>query len=159
MFETDIEYRGMVANCVRKAIETAACCAALLTRTSIASLWVLTELHTALESKKPVVLVIDASDELLLDLLQSVQFQNPNEPFDYYVKYNEEAVRKLNAKYCLRETESRANRYPSQVRDFLVSLPTYLAGGPALAFPDVPAHWSRSFAIRGLEGLRERCRT
>ena len=160
MFESDIEYRGPIAKCVRAAIEKSACCIGLLTRTSIASLWVLTELHTALECKKPVVLVIDVADGLLLDLLRSVRIQNPEGPFDFGVLKDEGIVRivdKLHADYCLHETESRSNRYVSQVRDFLATLPAYLAGRPALGFPHVPPDWSGKFAIDGIESLLDRC--
>lgn len=155
MFESDIEYRRPIAKCVRAAIEQCACCVGLLTRTSIASLWVLTELDTALECKKPVLLVIDVADELLLHLLASVRFQNPKGPFDFGVQYCQEVVDKLHADYCLRESESRANRYLGQVRDFLASLPTYLAGRCALGFPCAPPTWSGSFAVQGIETLMD----
>jgi TIR domain len=157
MFESDIEYRGPVAKCVRAALDTSACCIGLLTRTSIASLWVLTELHTALECKKPVVLVINVADGLLLDLLRSVRFQNPDGPFDFGVRYDEEIAGKLHADYRSAETESRARRYPSQVQAFLETLPAYLAGRPALGFPYVPPDWSGSFAIDPIESLLDRC--
>jgi len=152
-FESDIEYRGPIAKCVREAIEKSACCIGLLTRTSIASLWVLTELHTALQCQKPVVLVIDVADGLLLDLLGSVCFHNPDGPFDFDVEYDEEIADKLLAYYRLRDTESRASRYANQLRDFLVTLPAYLAGRPALGFPYVPPEWSGTFGIEGVESL------
>ena len=46
-FESHIDQRGYIADCVRKAIPEADALVALVTRNSVASLWVLTELHTA----------------------------------------------------------------------------------------------------------------
>jgi hypothetical protein len=156
MFEVDIEERGVIANCVREAIASCACCAGLLTRNSIASLWVLTELHTALESKKHVALVVDAPDRLLLALLESVRFQNPEGPFDFGVQYDAQAADKLREDYSLRNSQSRAGRYPNQLRDFLATLPAYLGGKEMLAFPEPPADWAGVFGLCGMEELRKR---
>jgi len=71
-FETHIDQRGDIATCVREAITEAAGVVALVTRYSIASLWVLTELHTCLKAGGTIVLVVDADDALLIELLQSV---------------------------------------------------------------------------------------
>jgi len=55
-FETHIDQRGDIAECVRSAL---------------ASLWVTSELHTSLAEQKAVALVVDATDPLLLRLLES----------------------------------------------------------------------------------------
>lgn len=68
-FETHIEQRGDIAECVHSAIAESDALLGLVTRTSIASLWVLTELHTSLKMEKTVALVVDADDPLLLQLL------------------------------------------------------------------------------------------
>jgi hypothetical protein len=60
-FETEIEQRGFIADCVRIAIAKSDALLGFVTRTSIASLWVLTELHTCLETQKVAALVVDAS--------------------------------------------------------------------------------------------------
>lgn len=161
MFETDIEYRGSIAHCVRAAIEDTACCAALVTRDSIASLWVLTELHTALQLGKPAALVIDATDALLLDLLRSVRFSNLNLPFDQSVKFSASALTRLHKDYDARESASRSNRYQLQARDFLATLPTYLHQWtwPAFAFPDLPSIWEGPIQLAPIEDLSNRILT
>jgi hypothetical protein len=68
LFEAHVEHRGTISECVRRAIGAAARCLALVTRDSIASLWVLTELHTALQAGTLVTLVIDAADDELMKL-------------------------------------------------------------------------------------------
>ena len=68
---------GKIAECVRSAIAEADALVALVTRTSVASLWVLTELDTSFEQQKTVALVIDAEDTLLLQLLESLP-QSPS---------------------------------------------------------------------------------
>jgi hypothetical protein len=167
-FETHIDQRGDIADCVRKAIAETACLVALVTRHSIASLWILTELHTALKSGVPVVLVVDSDDALLLELLESLQFPNPNAMFDQSVEYDRNVIRLLNSNYALRETEARAARYGGQVHDFLATLPSYLSSLPpdsaertwqsALAFPQLPASWSGIVQLGDLQELRNRVR-
>jgi hypothetical protein len=154
-FETHILQREDIADCVRKAIAETACLVALATRYSIASLWVLTELETALKARVPVVLVVDTDDALLLKLLESVRFPHlpPNGNVDNSVEYCRGVISPLNRDYALRETKSsRAGRYANQVHDFLSTLPGYLSSilpgttqrvwRPALAFPQLPARWS-----------------
>lgn len=154
MFETDIEYRGPIAACVRNAIDSAACCLALVTRDSIASLWVLTELHTALAAGKPITLIINVEDALLLTLLQSVEFHHPGEKFDLSVTYDGEPVEVMAEEFGARQGSSRAARYRPQVHDFLASLPAYLAGQPALAFPAVPPQWKGPIPLAPFDALR-----
>lgn len=156
-FETHIDQRGDIADCVRQAIVEAACVVALMTRWSIASLWILTELHTALKGNVPVALVIDSDDPLLMQLLQTVCFPNPNEDFDLSVRYDRGVVHQLKQNYSLRESTSRTARYEDQVRDFLATLPSYLGSipphatqriwRPAFAFPRLPGGWSGAIKL------------
>jgi len=150
---------------VRAAIAEADALVALVTRTSIASLWVLTELHTSLETQKTVALVADASDPLLLQLLESVRFPHPDEDFDLSVEYDRDVVKLLSRDYAERQSQSRSDRYEAQVGNFLATLPRYLgsvsSGGhrvwtPALAFPLPPAQWSGFIALASLHDLLRR---
>ena len=165
-FETHIDQRGNIAECVREAMAEAACLVGLVTRQSIASLWMLTELHTSLEAGKTVVLVVDSNDALLLQLLQSVQFPHPEEDYDLSVDYDENIVCLLKQDYGLQQSESRTERYKEQVRDFLATLPKYLGHIPpestervwktALAFPLPPAEWSGFIKLSILRELPTR---
>ena len=164
-FETHIHQRGDIAECVRAAIAEADALVALVTRTSIASLWVLTELHTSLEAQQTVALVVDANDPLLLQLLESACFPNPNEDFDLSVRYDRNVVRLLSRDYAGRHSESRAGRYEAQVGDFMATLPRYLGSllspghrvwRPALAFPSPPARWSGFITLAPLQDLLTR---
>jgi hypothetical protein len=164
-FEAHIEQRGDIAQCVRTAIAEADALVALVTRTSIASLWVLTELHTSLETQKIVALVVDANDPLLLRLLESARFPNPDQDFDLSVQYDPEVVKFLREDYAKRQSQSRADRYETQVRDFMATLPRYLGSvssdghrvwRPALAFPSPPVGWSGFVALEPVEHLTRR---
>lgn len=153
-YETHIDYLEDIAECVKSAIACSSCCILLLTRTSIASLWVTTELDTALAVGRPVVLVVDSTDRLLLDLLKSVRFQHPDEPIDLSVEYDKNAVRQLHVDYRRRQNSAtRAERYRVRVHEFIATLPSYLCGRPALAFPDVPSDWSGPIGLRHLQDL------
>jgi hypothetical protein len=162
-FETHIDQRGDIADCVREAITEAAGMVALVTRQSIASLWVLTELHTCLKAGKPVVLVVDAEDALLIELLQSVKFPHPEGDFDLSVEYKESVVERLKCDYDPGESRARTERYGPQVRDFLATLPSYLGSvlpgtkeriwRPALAFPHPPAGWRGFIKLGHLQEL------
>ena len=162
-FETHIDQQGDIGTCVREAVTEAAGAVALVTRHSIASLWVLTELHTCLKAGGGIVLVIDADDALLVELLQSVQFQNPDEDFDHSVQCKPGVVDRLKSDYGLREPASRTERYGSQVHDFLATLPSYLGSvppgatkrvwRPALAFPHPPSGWIGTIKLGQLEEL------
>jgi hypothetical protein len=162
-FETHIEQRGDIAKCVKQALAEAAGVVALVTRYSIASLWVLTELHTCLQAGHTVVLIVDSEDALLMQLLQTVRFHDPDGVFDFSVEYDRTIVAKLKADYARQETNSRAERYASQVHDFLATLPSYLGSvppgttkrswRPALAFPHPPPVWSHM--IEPLHSLEE----
>jgi TIR domain len=164
-FETHIDRGGNIAECVRVAIAEADALVALVTRTSIASLWVLTELHTSLGTQRTVVLVVDASDPLLLQLLESARFRNPDEDFDLSVEYDHHLVELLRQDYAGRQSQSRADRYEAQVRDFMATLPRYLGSvssdgrrvwRPVLAFPSPPEQWSGFIALVSLDGLPSR---
>jgi hypothetical protein len=165
-FETHIDQRGHIADCVRKAIAEAACSVALVTRYSIASLWVLTELETSLQTEVPIVLVVDAEDRLLLRLLQSVKFPHPDLNLDETVECDPRALILLEQEYPRGETESRRARYALQVCDFLATLPSYLGSVPpgskkrvwqaALAFPHLPTGWSGTVKLNNLQELRGR---
>lgn len=164
-FETHIDQRGDIAECVRSAIAEADALVALVTRTSIASLWVLTELHTSLEQQKTVALVVDAEDTLLLKLLESIRFPHPDENFDLSVNYKHNLVELLQQDYARRQSQSRADRYKTQVRDFMATLPLYLGivssdghrvWRPAIAFPSPPARWSGFIALDSLLALPRR---
>jgi hypothetical protein len=164
-FETHIDQRGDIAECVRSAIAEADALVALVTRTSIASLWVLTELHTSLEKQKDVALVVDARDALLLQLLESARFPHPDEDFDLSVEYDSEVVQLLRQDYARRQSQNRTDRYETQVRDFMATLPRYLGSvlsdrhrvwRPALAFPSPPARWSGFIALDSLHDLPRR---
>ena len=110
-FETHIDQRGDIAACVREAITEAAGVVALVTRYSIASLWVLTELHTCLKAGRTIVLVVDEDDALLIQLLQSVRFPHPNGDFDQSVKCAPGILDRLKCEYGLQESASRAERF------------------------------------------------
>jgi TIR domain-containing protein len=162
-FESHIERREDIADCVRKAIYETAATAALVTRHSIASLWVLTELHTRLTARGMIVLLVDAADQELLRLLESVKFNYPDGQFDTSVKYETGAVNRLQEDYAHRESASRVERYSKQVGDFLASLPAYLRAAPGdsgtrdwrplLAFPHPPAKWTGQVRIGALGEL------
>lgn len=156
MFETDIGYRGNIAACVREAIGAATACASLVTRVSIASLWVLTELHTALQCGKPVWLIVDTSDAVLMRLLASLQYHHPEAMFDTTVACDQDALEELGLDYARRNSSSRAARYQPQVRDFLATVPLYLSGRPALAHPAVPDAWQGPVPFAPLTDLRTR---
>lgn len=166
-FETHIEQRGDIAECVRGAIAEADALVALVTRTSMASLWVLTELHTSLEQQKAVALVVDAEDPLLLQLLASVRFPHPDGDFDLSVTYDVDVLARLHQDQAQRQSASRAGRYTAQVHDFLASLPRYLGSvlseghrmwRPALAFPSPPPRWSGFITLESLAVLARRVR-
>lgn len=165
-FETHIDRQGDIAACVRQAIREAAGVVALVTRYSIASLWVLTELHTCLKAGRTMILVVDADDALLIKLLQSVRFPYPDGDFDLSVECAPGILDRLQCEYGLQESESRVERYSSQVRDFLATLPSYLGSvppgatkrlwWPALAFPFPPLGWSGSIKFSRLDELPHR---
>lgn len=165
-FETHIDQRGDIAACVREAVTEAARVVALVTRYSIASLWVLTELHTCLQDGRTIVLVVDADDALLIELLRSVRFPHPDGDFDLSVQYAAGILDRLKCEYGFQESASRAERYDSQVHDFLATLPTYLGSvppgatkrlwRPALAFPLQPLGWSGSIKLARLDELPAR---
>lgn len=167
-FETHIDQRGVIADCVKHAIDETACLVALVTRHSIASLWVLTELQTSLRAGVPVALVVNTDDALLLQLLQTVRFPDIEWRNDFYlpVKYDQEIAALLEQDYAARETESRAKRYRNQMHDFLATLPLYLGSIPpgkeervwraALSFPRLPAEWSGVVKLGELAELRSR---
>lgn len=158
MFETNVGYGQNIAHCVRDAIKECSCCFALVTRDSISSLWVLTELHNALNVGRSCFLVLDSSDDLLLSLLKSLVFHYPNEMFDISVHYDKEVLAELQSAYAKRQDPgSRADRYQSQVVDFLATLPLYLnhLAQPAFAFPSLPQTWSGPLILNGFGAVQE----
>jgi hypothetical protein len=158
MFETNVGYGQNIASCVRDAMKECSCCIALVTRESIASLWVLTELHNALNVGRPCFLILDAADSLLVCLLSSLAFHYPCGMFDTSVDYDKTAISELEIAYAKRQgSESRVQRYGLQVHDFLATLPLYLdhLQQPAFAFPHVPQGWSGPLVLNDFGSLRD----
>ena len=158
MFESNVGYGQNIAMCVRNAIKDCTCCIAVITRESIASLWVLTELHNALSIGRPCVLVLDASDDLLLNLLRSLSFHHPEGMFDTSVEYDEKVLLELEMTYAKGHNRpSRLERYASQTRDFLATLPLYLdhLTTPAFAYPSVSQPWSGPLLQRDFAEIRD----
>jgi hypothetical protein len=158
MFETNIGHGQNIAGCVRDAIAGCSCCLLLVTRDSIASLWVLTELHNALNIGKRCFLIINSDDDLLLNLLQSLDFRYPDSMFDTSVRCNAQVLAELNTSYVEKEkSKSRTERYLSQVADFLATLPLYLDHfrQPVFVFSKIPSHWSGPFKLSPLGQLRD----
>lgn len=164
-FQTHIDHRQEIAKSVRRAIRAADGVIALVTRSSIVSLWVLTELHTALRHDTAVGLVVDTGDSLLLRLFASANYPNPAAEYDPAVRYDPESLARLACDFANRETPSRAARYQTQARNFLASLPRYLGetspnGGPriwrrAFAFPHAPRASTGKLTYAPLPNLRE----
>lgn len=164
-FETHIEQRGDIAACVQNALSEADALLGLVTRASIASLWVLTELHTSLKMQKTVVLVVDSDDSLLLQLLETARFSRPDGDFDLSAKYDPEIVRQLSHDYGRTHSKSRSDRYENQLSHFIATLPLYLGNvssdghriwRPALAFPQPPEGWSGFIELSSLQDLPQR---
>lgn len=156
MFETNVAYGQNIANCIRDAMKECSCCIGLVTRESIASLWVLTELHNALNVGRPCFLVLDAADTLLVGLLSSLVFHYPSGMFDTSVDYDKGAISELEIAYAtLQDGESRVQRYRLQVHDFLATLPLYLdhLQQPAFAFPRLPQGWSGPLVLNDFSSL------
>ena len=146
LFEAHIAQRGPIAACVREAIASVRHCLAIVTRDSIASLWVLTELHTAIKAGRTVRLVVDTSDATLMELLASVRFRRDSQSYPVLL-YDETVVERLREDYEQRHSHSRVGRYANQVRDFLATIPDYLAGRSAFAYPEVPAKWNGAVGL------------
>jgi hypothetical protein len=158
MFETNVGYGQNIANCVRNAMRECSCCVVLVTRESIVSLWILTELHNALNVGRPCIVVFDASDDLLLRLLRSLAFRDLSGMFDTLVQYDKQIVVGLRSAYASHPRhESRVDRYESQVHDFLASLPLYLnhLTQPAFAFPNLPQTWSGPLLLSDFGKIEE----
>jgi len=125
---------------------------------------VLTELHTSLQGNKTIALAIDTSDVMLLRLIESVRFDHPdNLGFDHGVKYDCAVVQLLQEEYAKGQSQTRVDRYPGQVRDFMTTLPRYLGVlserrimMPALAFPSPPEAWSGDIGLAPLTELVQR---
>jgi hypothetical protein len=164
-FETHIEQRGDIAECVHSAIAESDALLGLVTRTSIASLWVLTELHTSLKMQKTVALVVDADDPLLLQLLESARFSYPDGDFDLSAEYDRDIVRQLSHDFRRRNSQTRSDRYEEQLGNFIATLPLYLGSlssdghriwRPALGFPKLPERWSGFIELGPLDDLPRR---
>lgn len=161
-FEADIEHGHDIAHCVRAAITESDALVMLVSRSSIASLWILTEMHTARSGNKAVVLVVNTEDTLLLQLLESAVFQYPDEDFDQTVHCDTDVMQLLMEDYERGHTESRNMRYVAQAKDFMATLPTYLGSivpgrsrvwRSMLAFPRLPPQWKGFLEMEPLSEL------
>jgi len=158
MFETNIGYGENIANCVRDAIKECTCCAVLVTRDSISSLWVLTELESAQNTGRRCYLFLDSSDDLLVRLLTSLVFHYPQLTFDNSVECNPRVLAELQSAYSERHgTGTRSDRYLDQVMAFLATLPLYLnhLTQAVFAFPGLPPSWSGPLTIRAFGAVRD----
>lgn len=138
MFETHIDHYGDIPKSVQAAIRKAECLISVVTRRSLASLWMLTELHSAYEMGKSLVMIIDANDDDLVHLFRSIKQQKePDEVFDHGVQYCEAVVTDMAEDYGFVRDLDKATTYRQRVHDFLASIPMYQACGAAVAYPDV----------------------
>jgi hypothetical protein len=157
MFETQIEQGEVIAACVRAGLDACKGCIALVTRDSMASLWVLTELDTALCRLGRIVPIVDSTDADLLQLLQSLRFTSPTAGYPVGPnEYDPTALERLRASYSEHASPSRAARYTQQVLSFLGAFPRYLGGEPALALPTMPHSWVGTFQLAPISDLCRR---
>lgn len=161
-FESGIGFGSDIADAVRAALAEADAIVVLLTGYSIASLWVLTELHTGLEVNQRIAVVLHTDNPLLTDLVESTRFPHPDGEFDTSVEYSAATVRLLRDHFRRTETEARVNRYERQAVDFLATLPSYLRSWdqqpgsgwmPLYAFPYVPQVWNGAMRLDPLAEL------
>jgi hypothetical protein len=158
MFENYVGSGQNIARSVRDAMRECRCCVALVTRDSIASLWILTELHSALTVGRSCILVVDASDDLLLNLLRSLVFKNASGMFDSQVEYDIKTAHELKRSFEEHGNgESRVHRYLNQVHDFLATLPLYLnhLEAPAFAYPSIHRAWSGPLLFKDFASIGE----
>ena len=163
-FESSIEYGHDIAHAVRAALTEADGIVLLLTSYSIASLWVLTELHSGLEANRRIAVVLHTDNPLLSDLIESARFPHPDGDFDTSVEYSAATVRMLRDHYRRTETDARVARYEQQVADFLATVPLYLRPWdrqegshwmPMYAFPELPQIWNGTVRLEPLAELAD----
>lgn len=161
-FESSIEYGHDIAQAVRAALIEADAIVLLLTGYSIASLWVLTELHSGVEANRRIAVVLHTDNPLLSDLVESARFPHPDGDFDTSVEYSAAAVRMLRHHYRRTESDARVGRYEQQVADFLATIPLYLRPWnqqegsqwmPMYAFPHRPQVWKGTVRLGPLAEL------
>jgi hypothetical protein len=148
-FETDVEQGDNIVRCVRKALETSDCLAVLVTESSIASLWVLTELEGSVGLETPIAMVLDTTNPLLVELFEAVRFPSLEPKSDTRIHPSNTTLEGLQCRYESYETESRSGRYVGQATDFMATLPEYLRPWPRrewtrmpmVAFPSTPRVW------------------
>jgi hypothetical protein len=164
-YEASILPGENIARAVREALVGARWFFALLTRTSIASLWVLSELHTALMAAKAIRLIVDAEDATLTRLLQSGAFPHVPAlpltpvtatafPLDMSVEYDLACVDEMYASYAELESATRTARYRVRVHEFLATLPAYVSGQPLIMYPAPPQMWRGPLPTLSIQDIR-----
>lgn len=141
----------IVAN-VRAALDETDALVGLVTRSFIASLWCRTELHTALSSKYASYLVIDTSENVLMKMLECMEIL-PGDAGNHHGRFVESHIRSVGTQMKTEAAITDLEKYIERAQGFAWNMPTYLAGRPAIGYPDCPESWHGPFKLISLDQM------
>jgi len=142
----------IVAN-VRAALDETDALVGLVTRSFIASLWCRTELLTALSSKYASYLVIDTSDNILMKMLKSMEIIPGDFGNHAQGRFEESQIRSVGSQMKTEAVINDLEKYIERAQGFAWHMPTYLAGRPAIGYPDCPESWHGPFKLISLDQM------
>ena len=152
MAEIHIEYGGDIVSNVREALHEADAVVGLVTRSLIASLWCRTELQTALSSKDFSYLVIDTPDDVLGKALECMEIL-PGDAGGHYGRFDERQLRSLGTQMETEGAITDLEKYIQRAQGFAWNMPLYLAGRPAIGYPDCLESWHGPFKLISIDQM------
>lgn len=149
----NIEFGGDIVEHVREALYECDAIVGFVTRRFICSLWCRTELHTSLSRQSAAYLVLDTSDELLLELFRHRDTAGVDTGIEYCEpKFNVEILKQM-AVEIYGNNQAQVEKYLNRAQDFATKLPHYLGDNPVFCFPSCPEESFSTVELAPFENL------
>jgi hypothetical protein len=97
-------------------------------------------------------LVIDTSENVLMKMLECMEIL-PGDDGDYYGRFEESHIRSVGTQMKTDAAITDLEQYIERAQEFAWNMPTYLAGRPAIGYPDCPESWHGPFKLISLDQM------
>jgi len=128
MAELNVNQGEDIVTAVREALHESDALVAFVTRRFVGSLWCRTELHTALHGAYPTLLVLDAADRPLVELMASRSTATEPDGGEGAMRFGSRELSAIATELAEAGDYESAEEYIARAQGFAHNLPDYLGG-------------------------------
>lgn len=135
MAELRIDQDQDIVTLVREALLESDALVALITRRFVGSLWCRTELHTALSNASPSMLVLDATDVRMVELMGSLYTATEADGSGSATRFGSRELSAIAEEIVQSGDYESVEKYTERAQGFAYHIPDYLGGRSVVNYP------------------------